>query len=344
MLCSVDLRGRKRTCIRSQPPEWPHDSRRPTRMLGCTLSDNTLIAVLTWNGAAVTRRCLDTLRTLPAWPHRVVLVDNASGTGEGEDLGLEYGIAHLTTERNAGVAGGYNAAIGWACGRSYSHVLLLNNDTLIGDAHFVERLMSATGDRVAAVGPVVRSPDGPTSSAGGRLASAIGHAWHRRAPVGTRPFDVDWIDGSSMLISIDAIRDVGGFSEDYFLYWEEVDWCTRAKRRGWRIRVQPAAHIVHTGGATIPTLLTRRMALRNCVLFARRNSRGLPHLGSLAWWAVARVPVFLLRFARLAGARAAIREVRRAIAWNATDARTRGWWLEPAGPALCDESSRTRGN
>jgi GT2 family glycosyltransferase len=297
------------------------------------------VAVLTWRGEDTTRRCLASLRVLGEWPEDVLVVDNDSGTGEGSRLADEFGIAALTLSRNDGVAGGYNAAIGWACRRGYEQILLLNNDVIVSDARLVDRLAQAAGPRVAAVGPVVREADGTVWSAGGRIDWLTGHARRLHKPLDATPYIVDWVDGSCLLVRIDAVREVGGLSEAFFLYWEEVDWCVRAKRHGLRCVVDPATSVTHLRGASATGRQTRAFALRNSLLFMRRNGGWLSNATSLGAYAIIRVPTFLLRRIREgAPPREALGDAARAVGWNVRDAAGRRAWRRPAdGPEVCLE-------
>jgi GT2 family glycosyltransferase len=303
--------------------------------VGARATTSAAVAVLTWRGEATTRVCLESLRILAEWPGDVVVVDNDSGTGEGQRLAEEFGVAHVTTDRNGGVAGGYNAAIEWACGRGYDRILLLNNDTRVDDPGVVERLSAALTEGVAAVGPTVKEADGRIWSAGGRLIGPLGHSTHAISPSGGAPYEVDWIDGSAMLVSLAAVRAVGGLSEDFFLYWEETDWCARARRAGLRIVVAPDAVVIHARGGTIPALTTREYALRNSLLFVRRNVRGWRAATAAAFWLFVRVPVFVVRVTRAHGLRAAAAGLRDAVGWHARSVRRQGWSLDADGPSTC---------
>jgi GT2 family glycosyltransferase len=64
----------------------------------------------------------------------------------------------------------------------------------------------------------------------------------------TRPLDVDWVSGACMLVRRDAFDQVGGMDEEFFLYWEDADFCRRLGQHGWRTVYFPGASIVHAGG------------------------------------------------------------------------------------------------
>ncbi len=81
--------------------------------------------------------------------------------------------------------------------------------------------------------------------------------------------------GCSLLARADMIRQIGTMSEDYFLYWEEVDWCSRAKRAGWASLYAPESRIWHkvSGSFTGQHGLQLRYEMRNRLIYFRRHDR-----------------------------------------------------------------------
>lgn len=65
-----------------------------------------------------------------------------------------------------------------------------------------------------------------------------------------QPTPVDWVAGTSFMVRSDVFRAVGGFDEDFFLYWEEVELCHRIKKAGFAIHAVPSAKVRHVGGAS----------------------------------------------------------------------------------------------
>jgi GT2 family glycosyltransferase len=300
-----------------------------------------VVCVLTWNGYEISRACIQSLTGLAGWPVPVVVVDNASGTREGERLANEFGppVTAMRLPVNQFVAGGYNAAIRWAAAQDATHVLLLNNDTLISAPDMLERMAAAVSADVAVVGPLVLDRDGTLYSAGGSISWGTGLARHMRTPVDReRPYPVPWLDGSCLLVSLEAVRRVGGLDPVFGLYWEETDWCIRAGRAGYRCLVEPRTTIVHLRGGSIATSGSEAHDLRNGILFMRRHGSAVQNVTALGFFLFVRLPAFLARRAssraRLVGA---LRAAGKAIAWNAQDARRRGTWrVPPGGPQIED--------
>jgi GT2 family glycosyltransferase len=296
-------------------------------------------AILTWRGYETAHTCLDSLRRLDGWPIPTLIVDNNSGTGEGARLAAEFGapIEALTLAVNGGVPGGYNTAIRWAAKRGATHVLLLNNDVIITDEDLLEHLVDAADADVAAVGPIVREADGSIYSAGGLFDWTKGRSSHKTAPLRwDAPYDVEWLDGPCLLVSVPAAMQVGGLAPQYFMYWEELDWCVRARTHGFRCLVQPKTSIVHLRSTRQPSMNVRYLMLRNGILFMRRNGSTRQNITSLAW-ALGYKSVGLIgkRMRTPRHVPSAVVAVLRAFGWNVRDALRRGGWrLAADGPTL----------
>jgi GT2 family glycosyltransferase len=297
-----------------------------------------VLAVVTWRAEALTRECLAGLTRLVDWPVPTLVVDNASGTGEGERLAAEFGepVSALTRSVNDGVPGGYNAALEWAIEKGASHLLLLNNDVVVTDPRMLERLMAATGRDVAAVGPLVHDPNGAVFSAGGWVDWTRGRGRFWREPVAAEPYEAEWLDGPCLLISTEAASKVGGLASEYFMYWEELDWAVRARRAGFRLLVQPATSITHIRSTRTASMRVRYLMLRNGILFMRRQGTASQNVTSLAWAIFYKSPGILIRC--LGRPRDLVRvpgTVGSAFWWNVADAiQCRRWLLPGDGPPL----------
>lgn len=297
-----------------------------------------VIGVLTWRGYDVTRACLASLRSLNEWPVATLVVDAASGTNEGARLAAEFGppVEALELRENGGVPAGYNAAIRWAAEQGADLVLLLNNDTVITDPAMLTRLAAAVEDDVAVVGPIVREETGEIFSAGGFMDWRRGHGYHRLRPLRTdRPYPAKWLDGPCLLVSVAAALRIGGLWPDYFMYWEELDWCVRAGRLGFRCVIEPRTSIVHAR-STRASMRVRQLMLRNGILFMRRHGSISQNLTSLAWVGLYRAPGMVAK--RLVRPREAARMAQviiTAFGWNLRDAwKHRRWRLPADGPDL----------
>lgn len=310
-----------------------------------TEGERVVVGILTWNGYDLARTLLLSLQGLDAWPIPTIILDNGSEEPEGEALAAEFGspVRAETLPKNELVAGGYNALIRLACRLEAEFVLLLNNDTITKDPHLIDLLLAAAQrePNVACVGPLVLDLDGSVFSAGGTIGRWSGQAAHLKASQipSHGPYAVDWIDGPCMLVNLRVAREIGGLDPMFVATWEDVDWCVRARRSGYMCLIEPRASIAHARGATIPSSQSKGLALRNQLLFWRRNPSFRRRVGgALAFLIVTSSSEFAYAVKRRCGVRSTAKIVLSAIDWNIRDAVRRGWHVPSHGPHLCDES------
>ena len=218
------------------------------------------IVVVNWNGVDDTIECLDSLALLAPRPEkRVLLVDNASTDGSAGLIGQRFpNVEILETASNLGFAGGCNVGIRRALDLGARFVWLLNNDTRVHPQALATLVAALDSERTAGLAgsKIYYDADpGRLWFAGGYFTPS-GLARHRgQDQHDRRQFDdpglVDYITGCSLLIRAEVIRQIGPLREDYFLYWEEVDWSARAKRRGWDSMYVPSSLVWHKVGASL---------------------------------------------------------------------------------------------
>jgi GT2 family glycosyltransferase len=147
-------------------------------------------------------------------------------------------------------------------------ILFLNPDAEIrqGDLGAFVKAGEERPD-VALLGPVIRNPDGTIYESGRAfpgVVQAVGHALlgpFVRGNRFTRAYlqtswdrsterEVDWVSGAAMLIRRSALEQVGAFDEEFWLYGEELDLCTRLRDAGWKVLATPTLEIMHEGGVS----------------------------------------------------------------------------------------------
>jgi len=209
------------------------------------------IVTLNWNQLHDTTVCLSSLGRLEYPSFEVVLVDNGSVDGSPGLIRQRFpGITVIENGRNLGFAAGNNVGIAELIRRGADYVLLLNNDTEVAP-NFLRVLVEAAESIPAAgiLGPTVFYFDPPDViwSAGGSI-DRYGRPRHLevdRRDAGTlEPVrEVDYVTGCAMLVKKDVIDRVGVLNERFFMYFEESEWCARARKAGFRV--------VHVSGARI---------------------------------------------------------------------------------------------
>ena len=233
----------------------------------------------------------------------VIAVDN--GSADAGSGALPDRSRVVRPARNIGFAAGCNLGIGHAPGADL--VVLLNPDVELGE-DFLRRLLELEWpDDLAARGPAVMTPDGqveqsarafPSARTGllGRTsllarvrpASALVTQQLRADPsVGTQ--DVDWVSGACLVVPADRFDRVGPLDEGYFMYWEDADWCRRARDRGYRVEYEPSLVVTHRQGASARSrpLFTTVVFHRSALRYWRRHVSGSAAATGLAAVALA---------------------------------------------------------
>ncbi len=283
------------------------------------------IVLLNWNGLSETRECLESLRHIHYTNFRIVLVDNGSKEDEASVLESEFGdfIELIRLPENHGFAGGANIGMQRAIESGPDYVLLLNNDTVV-DPEFLTALIRAAREipDLAAACPKTFFYGDPrlVYSTGGSASLWRGAA--RQIGRGDKDhgqFDEiarrDYADGVCMLIPASALRAVGMLDEQYFAYWEETDWCIRAREKGLHCYFIPQARIWHKASRSrAPDSRFHYLYRRNALLFVRKRGSRLQLATALAMHILVYGPGYFLRHpTRIARAAAEVK----ALFWHA---------------------------
>jgi GT2 family glycosyltransferase len=182
-----------------------------------------------------------------------VIVDNLSSSAEREAvtrLAAEEGWHLELPDRNEGFGTGMNRGVARARALGRSHVLLLNPDASL-TAHTVEALLSACLAADVMVAPRILRPDGSLWAAGSDLYLDDGRIRSRRRRVeGTRARIEPWLSGACLMLSVDLFARAGGFDDEYFLYWEDVDLSRRVTTAGGRLELRDDVTAIHAEGGT----------------------------------------------------------------------------------------------
>lgn len=206
--------------------------------------------------AAAARSILDDAGSMPV---TVVVVENGPSSTI-DQAGVE--VVRLAV--NGGYAAGVNAGVARLRTAGCDRVLLLNNDARLQPGA-LRRLAEAVGeDGAAAVAPVViRAGDGRVESRGARFDLRTGR--HRllghgeRASAGEGLLEAEALAGPALMVRLDAFDRVGPFDEAYFHYFEESEWCARARGAGLRLAVVLGARVVHEGAESLGPASAERL-------------------------------------------------------------------------------------
>jgi GT2 family glycosyltransferase len=234
-----------------------------------------------------------------------IVVDNASGDQSADKLrtalagagGAELRV--IETERNGGFAYGNNAGIRAVDAQAY---LLATSDTVVRPGA-VEGLFAflESHPRAGLVGPRLEWESGEVQQSGFRFhrpiteliaGSATGPIqrllarWDVPLEVSDEARRVEWMSFAAVMIRAELIRAVGGLDEGFFMYFEDTDYCRTARRAGFEVWQEPAAHVVHLRGQSSP--VKRLHAARQRLpryYYASRSRYFRKHFGRSGWLA-----------------------------------------------------------
>jgi len=246
------------------------------------MQSKVFIILVGWNKWYLTEDCLKTLKEIHYDNYRVVVVDNGSDQQTKEAIKnspLRQFFYFIENETNLGFAAGNNVGARYAFEQGADYLLLLNNDTVVDDKDFLNKLVNvAESDKsIGIVGPkiyyydeLVRQlnkevprpldyaqgkqdsgqtfvPQAKVWFGGGKLNWLKTEATHLKLEKQT---ETDFITGCCLLIKREVIEKIGLLPEEFFLYFEDADWCLRAREAGYKCVYVPSAWIWHKVAAS----------------------------------------------------------------------------------------------
>lgn len=216
------------------------------------------IIILNWNGKEDTLECLQSLYQISYPNYEIILVDNGSTDDSVEVFKEKYPeIKLIQNNENLGFAEGNNIAIRYVLEiLKPDYILLLNNDTVV-DPDFLDELVQTaeTDPNIGVLGPTIYDYKPPRSlqSTGSKIlwnhGDAINLTYEADVKAGT-PKEVDAVTGCALLTKSEVFKKIGGLNKNYFAYFEEIEWCVRARKAMYKIIYVPQGKIWHKGGAT----------------------------------------------------------------------------------------------
>ncbi len=242
-----------------------------------------LVVVLNWQQPETTLNCVRTLKAMAPPLPQILVVDNGSADNSVEILSAALPADHLQLlPSNLGFAGGMNAGLRYAMENDFDYALLMNNDAF-ADANMLNRLLAEAEPDIGLLSPMIFYRTAPERIwfAGGRRHRALLELRDRKqgakySPEMHQSQDVDYLLGTCLLANMTAVQKVGLLDEDFFMYYEDLDWSIRFQQHGYRLRMIADAHLFHevaisTGGTDSPS--RRYYLAHSSVCFYRRHAK-----------------------------------------------------------------------
>ncbi len=248
---------------------------------------NPLVTIITVNFNQLEETCalLDSIRRNDYRQVEVIVIDNASEENPHLYLSVHYPeVKCIVSSENLGFAGGNNLGVRYARGE---YLFFINNDAEL-TAGCIQTLLQtfAENPRLGIVSPMLCYFERKRNSSYDIIQYAGTTPIHpitgRNQTIGYLEEDkgqyvaaqpTAYVHGASMMVPRKVINEIGGMSEDFFLYYEELDWCERIRRAGYEIYVAPRAKVHHKESITVgkKSLIKTYYMNRNRILFMHRN-------------------------------------------------------------------------
>ncbi len=203
-----------------------------------------------WNRAEDTIACIRSLKTQSLALEKIIVVENGSDEEPSFITQNPFDdIEVLETGKNLGFGAGANRGMQKAFDQGADIVLLINNDTVADEAMLENLLLESQKEGFEISAPLIyyHSEPGAVWSAGGDTCKWIGlplDAHNRKTPP-TENIQRSFLTGCCLLLSRNALERVGIFDEDYFMYYEDLDYMARANVLGLKMGVVPSAKLWH---------------------------------------------------------------------------------------------------
>ncbi|MHB1131491.1 MAG: glycosyltransferase family 2 protein [Chloroflexota bacterium] len=244
------------------------------------------VIIPNWNRPHDTMQCLASLHR-QRYPHwRAIVVDNGSTDGSMALLRAAYpDVQLIRSESNVGFAAGCNLGARAALLGEAQYLFYLNNDTEL-DCSCLSDLISLGEGRFDVISPAIYWHAEPEHlwSAGARIGSPFPAEIPLR-PSRTEPYSADFVTGCAMLVDRSVLLQVGLFDERFFMYYEDVEFCDRCRRAGFKVGVVPTARVTHKVSVSLQGMrpLEHYYRIRSGILFYWEALAGWRRLFLLIW-------------------------------------------------------------
>lgn len=195
----------------------------------------------------------------------LVVVDNGSANAKDiRHIATRAAVQVIANERNIGIAAAQNQGVARARADGFTHVLLLDQDTVLAPGMVADLTENLTAleqgqGKIAAIGPAYYELNSQRQT---RAYRANGFGLSRLSLANeTRPVASDFIIASGSLIPLSVLEAVGGFKEDLFIDLVDVEWCFRARTAGYRSYLSPTAAVEHRLGSGTVQIGPREVAV-----------------------------------------------------------------------------------
>ncbi|MDA5388289.1 glycosyltransferase family 2 protein [Loigolactobacillus backii] len=242
------------------------------------------IIILNYNNARATIKCVQNVASINYDNYFIVVVDNNSTDNSYRMLieNLHGETCLIKTKRNGGYAYGNNVGIRNALDKGCDYVFILNNDVIL-EGNTLKALVDYNNlhPNVGIIGPALLEFKNKSfvqsTGANNNLLTGNSELLNNGksfATLNQTPLHPDYLGGSCILVRRDAIQRTGLIPENYFLFYEENEWCLNFKKQGYDVVCLPDIKVYHVGSESINQVsgLSHYYMTRNKIIFEKRNA------------------------------------------------------------------------
>lgn len=251
--------------------------------MGPAVKPEISVLIPAYNGASWIAETLNRLAAAAGdVPFEAIVVDNASADETAAISRARPGVRVIQNGTNLG----FSRAVNQAAAASSGRVLVAVNQDLHLQPDALKAIHGFLSSRGGLAGGALTYEDGVEQPSCGPFPTLAGTLWRLALPRRVRKYNltlsragesqpVDWITGAFMGFSRDLFDRIGGFDEDYFMYYEDVDFCLRARRAGYQSYFLPSAKAVHlhpfSGRDDAPEWLRKEVRLSQMRYFSKHR-------------------------------------------------------------------------
>jgi GT2 family glycosyltransferase len=267
------------------------------------------LITLNLNQAKVTEGLLDSLFTKNDYPNvEIIVVDNHSKADPLPEWKVKYPtVKFIRAEENLGFTGGNNLGIEHAKG---DYLFIINNDTEVTET-LIGRLVDIleNNPKIGVISPKINYYDQPdvlqyTGYTDMNYFTArnkcLGQFEKDHGQYDYLTGKTGYAHGAAMMVRREIVEKVGAFSNNFFIYYEELDWCERIKKAGYEIWVDMQALLYHKESMTVGkhSAFKEYYMNRNRILFARKHAPGFSYLVFVLYFTALVVPKTVLGYVK----------------------------------------------
>jgi GT2 family glycosyltransferase len=259
------------------------------------------IVIVNWNNPSDTIECLRDVSELAYPDYFTIVVDNGSTDDSVKKIVSAFPYIHIIQlENNLGYPGGCNAGLKYCSANGADYIFLINNDISIDkDAltHLIVIMEKNPSMGIAAPKVYFYYDKSVIFSAGGKVSLltgqnfGIGYGEIDSAKY-SQNYEVDYASGCALLVSSHLVQKIGFMDPQYFMYYDEIDYCIRAKRSGFSVWMVADAKVWHKISATVKKYsgLKEYYITKNRLIFLKKFQTRRQRIIFYAWFTLVWFP------------------------------------------------------